>query len=132
MGTRNLNSSNNNRHGACNVLPCKMVCVEWKPLGEFRHSLELVKTIVEALDCHRRYYEAGFLHGNICPANIVMMDFDGRESNRENEARMWPWKGILLDLDKSNKSMRFLPGKSRNTKEKCKESEPEVSANDKQ
>lgn len=51
MGTRNLNSSNNNRHGACNVLPCKMVCVEWKPLGEFRHSLELVKTIVEALDC---------------------------------------------------------------------------------
>ncbi|CAL1717446.1 unnamed protein product [Somion occarium] len=64
-----------------------------RELPTYKHSRELIVIMRDALEAHRSYYQAGVLHGNINPANIMIVDLDIPSLMGEDE------KGILIDLD---------------------------------
>ncbi|KIP07783.1 hypothetical protein PHLGIDRAFT_117847 [Phlebiopsis gigantea 11061_1 CR5-6] len=65
------------------------------PLQDYEHPLELALAIRDALIAHKKYYEAGVVHGNICPQVIMRVP---------DESKHCDVRGILLDLDDPRRS----------------------------
>ncbi|KAK8148523.1 hypothetical protein G3M48_009914 [Beauveria asiatica] len=71
-----------------------LVCVVTSPLGRplytFQTRLELLEALRDAIKCHRSLYlDAGLLHGDISPGNMIIADTTGVGQPR----------GILIDLE---------------------------------
>ncbi|KGQ06989.1 hypothetical protein BBAD15_g7714 [Beauveria bassiana D1-5] len=71
-----------------------LVCVVTSPLGRplhtFQTRLELLEALRDAIKCHRSLYlDAGLLHGDISPGNMIITDTPGAGQPR----------GILIDLE---------------------------------
>ncbi|KIP07782.1 hypothetical protein PHLGIDRAFT_117846 [Phlebiopsis gigantea 11061_1 CR5-6] len=61
-------------------------------LFDYQQPAELVTVMRDALLAHKRYYDAGVLHGKICPQAIMRVP---------DESAVVGVRGILLDLDGS-------------------------------
>ncbi|KAH9919522.1 uncharacterized protein B0H18DRAFT_1027439 [Fomitopsis serialis] len=79
------------------------VRVRPRRLIEFRSSLELVRTMADAITAHKGYYEAGFIHRNIYPEAIMTFE----EMTPTGASRTY---GVLLDLDNGASRREFRRG----------------------
>ncbi|KZT08245.1 uncharacterized protein LAESUDRAFT_749087 [Laetiporus sulphureus 93-53] len=61
-------------------------------LSEYVASGELIIIMYMAVREHKAYYDAGFMHGNVSEANIMI--FDG-----ETDEGKQTYRGVMLDLD---------------------------------
>ncbi|KAI1279116.1 FunK1 protein kinase [Xylaria sp. FL0933] len=72
------------------ILACTITSPVGRPLQTFQSPLELLQVFRDAIKCHRSlYYDAGILHQDISPGNMIILD---------NQEERKP-KGILIDLD---------------------------------
>ncbi|KAK4115013.1 hypothetical protein N656DRAFT_747678 [Canariomyces notabilis] len=75
------------------ILACMVTSPVGRPLHTFQSLSELLQVLRDAIKCHRSlYHDAGVLHQDVSPGNIIIVD------GQQDEGGEKP-RGIMIDFD---------------------------------